>query len=111
MIRSDNGREFIAETLAGWLQERGVDARAVEKASPQQNAFIETFHRTQRRELLDWESFDTLLEARVVINQWRERYNRQRAHSSLAGRTPTEAYKYWKEQNPGRSNRKTIPDA
>ena len=65
VIRTDNGREFIAETLTDWLAAKGVAARPVEKASPQQNALIETFHATMRRELLNWESFDTMLEGRA----------------------------------------------
>jgi putative transposase len=53
IIRTDNGREFIAETLTSWLADQGVEARPVEKASPQQNALVETFHNTMRRELLN----------------------------------------------------------
>ncbi len=93
MIRTDNGREFVAETLTAWLHGQGVDARPVQKASPQQNALVETFHRTMRRELLDWESFDSLLEARVVIEAWRRRYNTERQHTSLNDRTPDEFMK------------------
>jgi putative transposase len=100
IIRTDNGSEFIADTLAGWLVEQGVDPRPVEKGSPQQNAYIETYHRTMRRELLDWESFDTILEGRVVINAWRHRYNSQRPHSALCGKTPLQYYKEYKPPNP-----------
>jgi transposase InsO family protein len=37
MIRSDNGREFIATTLLNWLTEQDVTPIQIEKASPQQN--------------------------------------------------------------------------
>jgi putative transposase len=100
IIRTDNGTEFVAQTLAEWLVDQGVDPRPVEKASPQQNALIETYHRTMRRELLNWESFDTILESRVVINAWRDRYNTQRAHSSLSGKTPLQYFKEYKPLNP-----------
>jgi transposase InsO family protein len=36
IIRSDNGREFIATGLLEWLREQGVDPIQVAKASPQQ---------------------------------------------------------------------------
>jgi transposase InsO family protein len=36
LLRSDNGREFIAETLADWLKDQGVTQVFIEKASPQQ---------------------------------------------------------------------------
>lgn len=93
IIRTDNGREFIAETLTSWLASKGVAARPVEKASPQQNALIETFHATMRRELLNWESFDTMLEARVMIEDWRRRYNGERQHTSLNDKTPNDFMK------------------
>ncbi len=41
MIGADNGREFIADTLQEWLAEQQVYAAFIEKASPQQNCYIE----------------------------------------------------------------------
>ena len=90
VIRTDNGREFVAGKLGSWLAERGIDARAVERGRPQQNAYIETFHRTMGRDLLDWEKHDTLLEARTLITNWCKEYNRSHYHSSLADMTPNE---------------------
>lgn len=87
-IRSDNGREFIAASVVSWLQERNVEPIFVEKASPQQNAFIERFNGTMRDEVLHGEEFETLLEARVVITSWLEVYNRQRPHRGLGMLTP-----------------------
>jgi putative transposase len=87
-IRSDNGREFVATTVTGWLTERGVEPIFVEKASPQQNSFIERFNGSMRDEVLYGEEFDTVLEARVVIEQWLEVYNNQRPHRGLGMLTP-----------------------
>ena len=39
-------------------------------------------------EVLDCEVFDTLLEAKVLIERWRVRYNTVRPHSSLGYRPP-----------------------
>ena len=41
-----------------------------------------------RDELLNAEVFNTLLEARVLIEQWRVHYNTVRPHSSLGCRPP-----------------------
>lgn len=87
-IRSDNGREFIAETMAAWLGEQGVTSAFVEKGSPQQNAFIERFNGSMRRECLNIEEFHSILEARVVIAGWVDEYNTLRPHRGLGGRTP-----------------------
>lgn len=88
IIRSDNGREFIADTLAQWLAEQGVTSAFVEKGSPQQNAFIERFNGTMRRECLNCEELHDVLEARVVIAAFVEEYNTVRRHRGLGGKTP-----------------------
>jgi transposase InsO family protein len=88
ILRSDNGREFIAETLAEWLTGQGVVSAFVEKGSPQQNAFVERFNGTMRRECLNAEQFDSILEARVVIADWVSDYNTIRRHRGLGGKTP-----------------------
>jgi putative transposase len=70
VLRSDNGREFIAASLLDWLTERGVATAFIEKGSPQQNPFVERFNGSMRDELLNGEEFDSLTEARVVIAAW-----------------------------------------
>jgi putative transposase len=88
LLRSDNGREFIAASLAGWLAERGVRQAFIEKGSPQQNPFVERFNGTMRDELLNGEEFESLLEAQVVIGAWVEHYNQERPHRGLGMMTP-----------------------
>jgi transposase InsO family protein len=87
-IRSDNGKEFIAAGVIGWLAERGVEAVPVAKASPQQNCYVERFNGTMRDELLDGELFHSVLEAKVVIGRWIADYNHRRPHRGLAMVTP-----------------------
>ncbi|HIA48864.1 MAG TPA: transposase, partial [Candidatus Hydrogenedentes bacterium] len=41
-----------------------------------------------RDELLNGEIFETLLEAKVLIERWRVHYNTVRPHSTLGGRPP-----------------------
>jgi transposase InsO family protein len=88
IIRSDNGREFIAATVIDWLAEHGVAAAFIEKGCPQQNCYVERFNGTMRDELLNGELFHTVLEARVVIGQWLEGYNSSRPHRGLGMMTP-----------------------
>jgi putative transposase len=92
LLRSDNGREFIAETLADWLKDQGVTQVFIEKASPQQNAYVERFNGSMRDELLNGEFFRSVLEARVVINEWIDGYNTIRPHRGLGYKTPAEFY-------------------
>ena len=90
IIRSDNGREFIAGVLELWLGQQGVVSAFVEKGSPQQNAFIESFNSGMRRECLNGEEFHSILEARVVIGEHRQLYNTVRRHRALGMLTPAE---------------------
>ncbi len=87
-IRSDNGPEFIAEVLRTWLTRLGVDTLFIEKGSPWENGYIESFNGKLRYELLNGEIFDTILEARVIIERWRRDYNTIRPHSSLGFKPP-----------------------
>ena len=97
VIRSDNGREFIATSLVSWLAEQGVAAAFIEKGSPQQNPYVERFNGTMRDELLNGETFENLLEARVLIESWTEEYNTIRPHRGLGMLTPSQFAHRWKE--------------
>ena len=87
-IRSDNGPEFVSEILRQWLQELGVQTAYIEPGSPWENGYIESFNGRFRDELLNGEIFDTIVEARVITEQWRRYYNTIRPHSSLKYRPP-----------------------
>jgi transposase InsO family protein len=88
MLRSDNGREFIADTVVNHLAGLGVRAVFIAKASPQQNCYVERFNGSMRDELLHGEQLHTLTEARVVIGAWIAEYNTVRPHRGLGMMTP-----------------------
>jgi len=87
-IRSDNGPEFVADVLREWLGRLGVQTLFIEPGSPWENGYIESFNGKFRDELLNGEIFDTVLEAKVLIEEWRWEYNTCRPHSSLKYKTP-----------------------
>ena len=87
-IRSDNGPEFTAKKVTEWLDRVDVKTLFIEPGSPWENGYNESFNGTLRYELLDVELFDTLLEAKVLIERWRIAYNTIRPHSSLGYRPP-----------------------
>jgi len=82
-IRSDNGPEFTANAVRQWLARVDVKTLYIEPGSPWENGYIESFNGKLRMYLLDMEVFDTMHEAKVLIERWREHYNRVRPHSSL----------------------------
>jgi transposase InsO family protein len=87
-IRSDNGPEFTAKAVRKWLSRLGVKTLFIERGSPWENGYIESFNGKLRDELLDREIFTTLKEAQVLIEQWRREYNQVRPHSALGYRPP-----------------------
>ena len=87
-VRSDNGPEFIAMAVKGWIGGVGAKTAFIEPGSPWENGYVESFNGKLRDELLNAEVFNALLEARVPIEQWRAHYNRLRPHSSLGYRPP-----------------------
>jgi putative transposase len=89
-IRSDNGPEFIAKAVREWLACSGVKTLYIEPGSPWENAYLESFNGKLEDELLGREIFTSLLEAKVVIEQYRVAYNHERPHSSLGYQTPVE---------------------
>jgi len=87
-IRSDNGSEFIAKEIQHWLAKNKIKTIYIEPGSPWQNGFVESFHGRFRDECLNREQLWTLTEARVVIEDYRNRYNQQRPHSKLGYKSP-----------------------
>jgi putative transposase len=66
-IRSDNGPEFTAKAVRKWLNRLGVKTLFIERGSPWENGYIESFNWKLRDELLNREMFNTLKEAKVLI--------------------------------------------
>jgi transposase InsO family protein len=87
-LRSDNGSEFTANKVREWLSRVGVTTLFIEPGSPWENGYVESFNGKLRDELLAREQFDTLLEAKVLVERWRRDYNTRRPHSSLGYRPP-----------------------
>ena len=87
-VRSDNGPEFTAHRVRDWLESVEVKTLFIEPGSPWENGYVESFNGKLRDELLNREIFDTLLEAKVLIERWRTAYNTVRPHSSLGYHPP-----------------------
>lgn len=91
-IRSDNGPELRAQPLLAFCERQGIIPSRIMPGKPWQNGSNESFNGTFRRECLDAESFRHVMEAQVVIESWRRRYNQERPHSTLGYQTPASVY-------------------
>lgn len=90
-ITSDNGPEFTGKAMHLWAQRRGIHLNHIQPGKPMQNAFIESFNGTFRDDCLNQHWFNSIQEARLLINHWRHEYNQLRPHSSI-GRIPPNAF-------------------
>lgn len=95
LLRMDNGTELTAHAIRDWCRFAGTGASYIEPGSPWENPFIESFNGKLRDELLNAELFDTLLEAKVLAEDFRIDYNGFRPHSSLGQLTPNEFAEEW----------------
>jgi transposase InsO family protein len=89
-IRSDNGPEFVALAVQDWIARRGFQTLYIKPGSPWQNAYSESFNSRFRDEFLNREAFASVLEAKVLGKEHRQRHNQERPHSSLDYQTPVE---------------------
>ncbi len=90
----DNGTELTSLLMLRWAADHRVQLHHIAPGKPTQNAFIESFNGKFRDECLNEHSFESLAEAREIIEIWRLDYNAQRPHSSLGNRTPEEFVRY-----------------
>ena len=95
----DNGPELISATLRDWCRIWGTHTAHIEPGSPWENPYIKSFNGRLRDECLNTEDFADLLEAQVVLEDWRIEYNNYRPHQSLAGLTPAAYADHWTHQH------------
>jgi putative transposase len=94
-LRSDNGPEFIAVALKGWLAFTSARTAYIEPGCPWQNGFRESFHGRFRDEFLNGTLLRSVTEARILMERYRKEYNSERPHQSLRYQTPFEFKQAW----------------
>jgi putative transposase len=89
-LRTDNGSEFVGHWTQTWLAAHEILPARITPGRPWQNGIIESFHSRLRDECLNREWLASAAEAAVILERYRQAYNAERPHSSLAYRTPAE---------------------
>ena len=90
--------EFLARDLRQWLGKIGAGTLYIEPGSPWESGYCESFNGKLRSELLNMEVFETLREARVLVQRWRREYNQRRPHSALVYRPPAPEARFPRSQ-------------
>lgn len=94
-LRMDNGPELISAALRDWCRIWGTHTAYIEPGAPWETPFVESFNGRLRDECLNTEDFANILEARVILEDWRHEYNTYRPHQSLNGLTPAAYAAHW----------------
>jgi len=90
-IVSDNGPELTGFAVKRWAERNGVKLHYIDPGRPTQNGFVESFNATVRRECWELRSVNSMAEARLIVQEWREDYNHRRPHGSI-GNVPPGAF-------------------
>ena len=98
----DNGPELAGLAVDRWAAARGVRLCFIDPGKPIQNAVVESFNGRFRDECLNEHWFVSLADARRIVEDWREDYNRARPHSALGYRSPEEFRTAFREAATGR---------
>jgi putative transposase len=92
IFNSDQGSQFTSARFTGMLQDAGVRISMDGRGRWMDNVFIERLWRSLKYECVYLHAFETGSELRAGLSRWIDYYNVRRPHSTLAGRTPDEAY-------------------
>lgn len=97
-IRSDNGEPFSSVAAGGlsrlslWWTKLGIDLQRIQPGKPQQNGCHERMHGTLKTEAASPPSAN-LTEQQQRLQAFRDRFNHERPHDALGGRTPASVYR------------------
>lgn len=95
LVRSYNDAEFTAAWVMRWLRDAAIGSAFIAPGSPWQNGFVESFKGKLRDELLNREWFRSRIEAKVLIERWRQFYNERRPHSANHYQPPATVRRAW----------------
>ena len=101
-ITVDHGTGFTSRVLDFWAWENKVQLDFTRPGKPADNGLCESFNGRLRDECLNTHEFESLEQAKRIIEAWRRDYNDHRPHGSLGTLTPSEYVK---------SNQVRLPEA
>ena len=79
-----------SETVRPWAISRGIQLEFIQPGKPQQNAYVERYHRTVRYDGLAQTLFDRIADVQASATRWLWTYNNERPNMALGGITPAQ---------------------
>ena len=92
VIRSDNGSQFIANSVREYLGLIGVQQEFTHVATPEENAHIEAYHGILKKEVFQRVDYRTFGEIEQILKRYVIFYNNTRLHGLLGRITPIEKW-------------------
>ena len=92
IFNTDQGSQFTSLAFTQVLITAGIRISMDGKGRWMDNVFIERLWRSLKYECVYLNAYETGLTLHAGLEQWISHYNTRRPHSTLAGRTPDEAY-------------------
>lgn len=93
-IRNDNGSQFIANHVRSFLKKEKALQEFTHIATPEENAYIESFHSILESTVVQRDEFASYYEAKQAIKTFMEHYNQKRKHRSLGFKTPMQIWNH-----------------
>ncbi len=91
-VRNDNGSQFIANLVRSFLKREQAIQEFTHIATPEENAYIESFHSILEDIVMQRNEFDSFYEAKLTIKKFMEHYNHKRKHRSIKFKTPMQMW-------------------
>ena len=92
IFNTDQGSQFTSIDFTGLPLANKIAISMDGKGAWRDNVFVERLWRSVKYEEVYLRAYDSVGEARASIGRYLDFYNRKRPHSSLAARTPDQAY-------------------
>jgi putative transposase len=92
IFNTDQGAQFTSADFTGLLKDHGIAISMDGKGCWRDNIFVERLWRSLKYEEIYLHGYESVSVATAGIGRYLTLYNTRRPHSSLADRTPDEAY-------------------
>ena len=99
IIHTDRGSQYMSKEYRKFCAEKGISISYSRKGNPYDNACIESFHATLKKEYVHNEKFENLKSLRTGMYEYIEIwYNNSRIHSKIGFISPNEYEESHKER-------------
>jgi putative transposase len=92
IFNPDQGSQFTSEAFTGLPQAQAIAISMDGRGAWRDNVFVERLWRSVKYEEVYPRAYDSVSDARASLGRYLDFHNARRPHSSLAARTPNQAY-------------------